>query len=359
MKIVFFIDCLGSGGAQRQLVNIAVALKKKGYDVHVVIYYNRMFYAQTLLDNDITINTLFDLSYKNRITGFNKLMKNIKPSVVIAFLEGPAVIASICKLISSHRFKLIVGERSSNPNILTSVRLRGYRLFHLIADYVVANSYANLRLVNQAIPILNKKKQKVIYNMIDHEYWKPFETNKSLENNKFRIVVAASHQHLKNCHNMILAISKLPIEMLERLEVVWFGDEREDNSYKEACDLVVQLNLVNCIFFKAATKDIKNEMLHADCIGLFSFYEGLPNVVCEAMSLGKPVICSDISDISLLLKTSECVFDPKDVSSICASFEFILSLSEDQLKMIGNINLDSSRNFFEMNEIVSAYEELF
>lgn len=32
-RILLFIDSLGAGGAQRQLVGLAVMLKKKGYEV--------------------------------------------------------------------------------------------------------------------------------------------------------------------------------------------------------------------------------------------------------------------------------------------------------------------------------------
>ena len=37
-KILFFINYLGSGGAQRQIVELAVGFKKRGYDVKFLIY---------------------------------------------------------------------------------------------------------------------------------------------------------------------------------------------------------------------------------------------------------------------------------------------------------------------------------
>lgn len=40
MKINLFTDCLGAGGAQRQLVGLAVLLKEKGFEVKVSSYYN-------------------------------------------------------------------------------------------------------------------------------------------------------------------------------------------------------------------------------------------------------------------------------------------------------------------------------
>ncbi len=359
MKVLLFIDCLGSGGAQRQLVNLGLKLQSKGYDVQFAIYYNRMFYSKYLEESGIEIHKFFNLSYLNRIKKIKFLIDEFKPDVLIAFLEGPAAIASLCKICCKHKFNLIVGERSSNPNILSSCRLRGYRVLHLLVDHIVANSYANLALINKAVPFLNKKKQHVIYNMIDHCYWKPEDSEKVFINKKFKIVVAASHQYLKNCKNMILAVSRLDNRFVDKLEIVWFGNEREDNSYVESKELVLKYNLSNTIFFKEATMNIKEEMLNANCIGLFSYYEGLPNVVCEAMSLEKPVICSDISDISLLLEDKNCIFDPTNVDSIMKSLMYILELNEDELRILGRSNLKKSIDLFNEGYVVSSYESLF
>ena len=43
-KILCFIDSLGAGGAQRQIVGLAVLLKHKGYNVKMVTYYDIPFY---------------------------------------------------------------------------------------------------------------------------------------------------------------------------------------------------------------------------------------------------------------------------------------------------------------------------
>ena len=43
-KVILFTDNLGSGGAQRQVANVAVLLKKAGYDVSVLVYQDVPFY---------------------------------------------------------------------------------------------------------------------------------------------------------------------------------------------------------------------------------------------------------------------------------------------------------------------------
>lgn len=56
-RILCFIDSLGAGGAQRQLVNLAIGLKKRGYIVHFLVYHVDNFYLPILQENCIGINS--------------------------------------------------------------------------------------------------------------------------------------------------------------------------------------------------------------------------------------------------------------------------------------------------------------
>ena len=52
-RILCLIDSLGPGGAQRQLVGLAVFLKEQGYNVSVVCYDENSFYVDMLLSHDV------------------------------------------------------------------------------------------------------------------------------------------------------------------------------------------------------------------------------------------------------------------------------------------------------------------
>ena len=82
---------------------------------------------------------------------------------------------------------------------------------------------------------------------------------------------------------------------------------------------------------KEKTTHIKEVYQDADYFCLPSFYEGTPNVICEAMACGLPVVCSDVSDNSRYVKEGEngFLFDPNDTSSIVSAFERIFVLSTE------------------------------
>ena len=113
MKIALLIDSLGSGGAQRQIVNLAIELKKKGHHVDFVYYYKDEFHMPTLLEAGITPIFVNNSGAISRMVGIRKKLKSLTPDVVIAYLNTPGFCASVAS-IGRHGWKLIVSERTSN-----------------------------------------------------------------------------------------------------------------------------------------------------------------------------------------------------------------------------------------------------
>ena len=86
MKVLLFIDTLGSGGAQRQLVNLGIGLKAKGHDVSLLTY-NKPFHFKELLDENEIKH--FHIQKKGKI-GFNlfKAISSPEPVLTITNLAS-------------------------------------------------------------------------------------------------------------------------------------------------------------------------------------------------------------------------------------------------------------------------------
>ena len=362
MNILCTIDSLSSGGSQRQLVNIAVGFREKGHRVSFLIYHDIRFYDDILRINDIAIHVVQESGYLKRLIRIRRFIRRGGYDAVVSFMETPDFICEIAGL-PFRKWKLIVGERSAHPDIYRSVKRIIFRWFHLFSDYVVANSYANLKMVRSVSPLLPRSKCRVVYNMLDLDYWSPLKGYVPLREGRLKLVVVASHQYLKNLNGLVDAIALLSDADREKISVEWYGDKLTEpyysDAYPQAIEKIEMLKLNDLIRFYPATKEIRQKIQEADAAGLFSFYEGFPNSVCEAMACAKPVICSSVSDLPLLLSDDPALLcDPADARSIARSISYLIGMGPERLKETGERNLAIARKNFDKNILIDSYLNL-
>ncbi|WP_104384586.1 glycosyltransferase [Sphingobacterium sp. HMA12] len=357
MKILCVIDYLCAGGAQRQLVNMSIEFKARGHQVEFLVYHEHDFFKSVLQEHQIPINLVKSDNYFFRLIKMRKFIRNFNADVVISFLEAASFICEISSL-PTKKFKLIVGERNANPNILISKKLRFYRRFHGLADYIVANSTNNIELVKQINQSLPENKLKVIYNMVDIDKWQPNLNYKYLDNGKLKLVVLARYHVSKNILGLLRAISSLDLTLKNRLIVDWYG-EVGDDSYEKGIFFIKENNLSSVVTLHKQIKDVLPVIQNADCVGLFSFYEGLPNAMCEAMAVGKPIMYSNVSDLPKIIDVDNYCFAPEKDEEIKKVIEFFLSLTELDLQKIGEKNRRIALDTFSKENVVNAYMNLF
>lgn len=328
MRVILFTDSLGAGGAQRQLVGLAVLLKQKGYDVSVVLYYDFPFYADFLRNHGIFYEVLFaNRNLFNRIFVFRKYFIRERPDWVIAYQETPSLVACVCKVLGC-KFNLIVSERNTTQNIGVNESVRFF-LYHW-ADAIVPNSYTQEQVLTKLHPWM-KKKIKTITNFVDLTQFKPHphKRRKIPE-----ILVAATVFHSKNVIGLIEAAYLLRKRGV-RFHVSWYGLVGQENSYSKKClDLISIYGLGNCFEILPKTKEIHLKYIEADYFCLPSYYEGTPNVICEAISTGLPVVCSNVCDNNIYVKDNinGVLFNPNDPIDIADKIEKILNQNEEQYR---------------------------
>jgi glycosyltransferase involved in cell wall biosynthesis len=354
MKILCVIDSLGSGGAQRQLVQLAIGFKEKGHDVSFLIYHNLCFFKHELDLHDINVKIIEDTNFLKRILKMRKYIRNLGVDGVISFLESPSF---ICELsgFPSRKWRLIVGERSADPRIFKSIKRLFYRWIHIFSDIIVTNSYANTKMIKKIVPFLLNKKTHVIYNLLDKNYWVPSKTYKPLKNGKIEVVVAASHIHYKNSIGLIEAVQRLSVLEKEKLRINWYGKIGDDNSFLEAKKLISLYNLDKVIKFHEPSTNMNSIYSHCDAVGLFSLLEGLPNTVCEGMITKKPVIASNVSDVPKLINIKEAIFNPNDINEIKDSLSWLIGLEKEDLLKIGKKNRSNALTLFNKDTIINSY----
>lgn len=359
MKILLVIDDLGSGGAQRQLINLGIGFLSYGHQVYFLTYHSNDFYKKHLDDYQIPI---YQISSNNKIKRLFKIRNFIRShnfDSVLSFLDGANFICQFSSL-PFKSWKLVIGERNAHPSITTSPRMIFSRWFHFVADFIVANSQSNLDLVKKANPFLNSRKMWVIYNIVDLDYWKPANNYSFKKNGKVNLLIAARHQEQKNITELINAVLLLSVNDKNNVTINWYGDEHvNDDTLVKAKKLINELGLTQIFNFYPATKNILPIIQNCDAVGLFSKYEGFPNFLCEGMACAKPVISTDISDISRIIpKEGIFLCNSHLPQTIANALQQLINSSSDDLEKMGKINLNTASLYFNKENIIKDYLKL-
>ena len=353
-KILCYIDELGSGGAERQITYLAVLLKQAGYDVKVYCYHPIYFYEYVLADNNIELIKI-DLKKNNywyKLKNTYKVVTEYNIDTLIAYSVGPVMIASIVKLLKP-QIRLIASERNTTQQLNKRERIK-FALLRF-ADYIVPNSHTQNRFIQEHYANLNKK-TITITNYIDTDKFHPSEL--PISNSVPRFIVAARHSQQKNVPTFIEAIN-IAKKKGAVFIVDWYGENGGGN--KEAhVKMAEAYGVSDVLRFHPSVKDIENYYREADFFCLPSLYEGFPNVICEAMSSGLPVICSNVCDNPFLIKDgiNGFLFDPHSPEDIAEVIIKMLSISLEERKKMGAANRKESLRLFGKEAFLSNYVKL-
>lgn len=333
-KIICLIERLGPGGAQRQLVGLSSMLVQQGYDVELWSWVKQDFFNQTLIDAGVK-NRCFENARdkKKRIFLLRKEMLKARPDIVISYLDTPSMVACIAKATGG-KFKLIVSER----NITTKHTFRERIKFFLyrVANYVVPNSFSQQNFIKTHYLHLSHKVQ-TITNFVDTDMFKPMVFDK--QDDVVKIIVVARIARQKN-PLFFIDVIKAVVDRGHKIVVDWYGRPLDTTLHEQCVAMINQYQLQEIIRFKPDTEQIAAMYPQYDIFSLPSLHEGYPNVVCEAMSCGLPVVCSAVSDVPHIVEEgiNGYLFSPQSIDNAVSSFEKMFSLSVEERITMGQKN---------------------
>ena len=354
VKILCLIDSLSSGGAERQMVGLASMLSHD-YELQLISYWNANFWKKFLNDNQVSFHNLTDAnnSWKKFFKVF-QYVKSYKPNVFIVYLNSPTVIACLIRIILGSRFFLIVSDRNTTQQLTIGERIRFF--LYRWADRIVPNSYSQTNFIKNHYPNLSHK-VVTITNFVDTDYFMPNCLNNINANLTMLIVGRISPQ--KNVLRLIEAINKVNNEGYD-IKVKWFGRPNPESYYQQCINKLQEYNLADAFHFEEPTSDILKEYQEADVFCLPSIYEGYPNVLCEAMSCGLPVLCSNICDNPMIAEEGKngYLFSPFSTDDMAnAIIKFIKLPQETKNEMKSKSRIIAEKKFSK-NQFFKKYIQM-
>lgn len=359
MKVSLVIATLRSGGAERQICTLAVQLKRLGAETTVVTYAPGDFYLPLLEQEGIVrrhVPTTTDWGYLRRILPLRSALRGGTQDVVMAFDFYPCLYSELAAL-PWRKWGLVVSERLATAE-LHRRRYHPRLLMHLAADYLTTNSHCNRLQLARAVPRLADR-MLTIYNAVDLDAFSPPAL--PIVNSELRLVAAAGYDFKKNMQGLIAAMALLRQRPhAPKVTVDWYGAIRFQSQFDEARRLVEEHHLGDCFRLHDENPCIAEAYRAADAVVLPSFYEGLPNTVCEGMACGKPILCSAVSDAGNLVHDGEngFLFDPHVPAAMAEAMEKLADLDSCQRTAMGRRSRERAEDLFAPAKIAAKYLDL-
>lgn len=327
MKIMFLIHSLELAGAERQVVNLARGLFRKGHQASVVTFYSRGALSDELRAAGVPLQSL-DKTGRGDIAGFLgrliRMVRKERPDVLHSYLETPNILASLLKA-ALPKLRIVWGVRFSAKQLRHYERLE--RFLSVLepkvsgwADLIIVNSYAgadDARAVGFAA-----KNMHVVPNGIDTDAFCADSEGRQRVRSELgiepdeRLVGRIGRFHPMKDYPAFLDAAAALGRRLPRLRFLCVG-RRSPSEHAAVTAAIAQRGLQAEVIICDPRVDMRAVYSALDLlVSSSSFGEGFPNVVGEAMACGVPCVVTDVGDSARVLGIPELVVPPRQPAAL-------------------------------------------
>lgn len=371
-KVFFLIPTLGGGGAERVMFYLLKSVDRSKFIPSLILFERD---GELLLQLPSDINIMVLKSDKNilwRIWGFtwfilasrfSLLAKTEKPDVVVSFMWYANLIALMARLFSRIDYRVIVSERygltvSYEGKLIEFLRRIIIHFIYPRSDSIIVNSKEMGRQLIQKFGI-PQNKVAIIYNPIDicrvTEFSKE-KVDRLWHKEKIPIIIGIGRlTPQKGFSYLIKTIHKVSEEGVP-CSLIILGQGKEERELK---NLVIELEMESKIFFLGFQQNPYKYLAHSSIFILSSLYEGFPNVLLEALALGKPCIatrCPTGPDEIITDEVDGLLIPPADEDALAVAIKRLL-VDEELRKKLGEAGRRRAEDF-KVDKIVKQYEDV-
>jgi glycosyltransferase involved in cell wall biosynthesis len=355
---LFLISNLGLGGAERQLVYLAVGLKERGWEVTIASLSPLVHpeFKVLLKAKGVSLEVLQDRmsasvpALGRALRAAVALVKRRRPSVIVGFMPHGAL------------FARSLGRIMSVPRIVTSLRsTRSTRRWHdsLLAatrslDHAaVANSAAAAK-AQAAAGVIDVRKCRLVYNgfQLDEASSGSGDPERPI---LFTWLHVAVFRTEKGHANLLRAAAIVARTRPFRLLLAGEGPRLEDMKVVAA-----ELGLGDKVAFLGKRTDVTSLLRSADAFVLPSVWEGLPNALIEALAAGLPAVATDVGGTPEVLSHGETGFlvPPENPDDLAAAMLRMMDMSESERRAMGDRGRRRILRTFAMESMIDQWEQV-
>jgi GalNAc-alpha-(1->4)-GalNAc-alpha-(1->3)-diNAcBac-PP-undecaprenol alpha-1,4-N-acetyl-D-galactosaminyltransferase len=341
------------GGLKKMLIWVGNGLAELGHDVtfctiHDILRSEKLSEKAASLELGIVYHSNVLLRYFSLFTTVLRKMKSVLKNnydYVISFGDLSYYVLLLLKPF--YKYKIIVSERADpthNNSIMDSfMRNVAFKK----ADIVVCQTDG----AKSCFPIKVQRKAIVIPNPVDLPsiQWRPNQSLNIATTGRVHFWQKRQDILIKSFYNVVRQFKKCVLNV--------YGDGPDMDKLRV---LVHDLQLDENVVLHGSTSDVKERLINNQIFVMTSDFEGIPNSLLEAMSLGMPVVSTDCSPggARLLIKDKEngLLASCGDTKQIAEKIIFFIEHPEEATRMGVNARISMER--FSPEKIINLWNTI-
>tara|TARA_B110000438_G_scaffold270081_1_gene286969 strand:+ start:7336 stop:8439 length:1104 start_codon:yes stop_codon:yes gene_type:complete len=343
-NIVFFIGQIGIGGTERQITLLLESIDKHDFEYHIFVFNESPFgdYKDKLLrkGHKVYIIPKKYLSIPSRVFYLVKNIKKIQPIIIHSWTTHDNAYAGLLGFVFNIR--TIGSVRGSLDG--TSFKRMPYLLKFFSLKWVDTLMVNSKSIKKELIDFgVSERYIKILPNCVHLQ-----NNEKKIDNNKKLIVCTIGNLRKNKNQAFFIRVMKRVIESVPNAQGWIIGQPVKDEPHikNELNNQILSIALnekIKLLGFQSNTIKILRQ---SSVFVLPSLSEGLPNTILEAMSIGIPVVASNVGGIPDLINhgTNGFLYLPDDELGFS---NCIVNLLNDNIKsgLIGNKGYDYVRKY--------------
>ncbi|NLX01631.1 MAG: glycosyltransferase family 4 protein [Syntrophomonadaceae bacterium] len=331
-------------------------LMGQGYEVYISLPVGEKV-EQLRQMGCIFIETPVDRRGTNPLTDFKlvlkylKIMKNVKPDVVLTYTIKPNIYGSIaCRLLKIPYINNITGLGSGfiDKRLLSKLLVMMYKAAIKKSNLVFFQNSSDMDFMLNLGIISGKHKLLPGSGVnLDQFEYTPFPPGDKVVFNFIGRVMKE-----KGIDEYLMAAKTIKQRYPHtQFNIIGFIEPTEAH-YNE---LIADYEAKNYIEYHGFQKDIRPFIKNSHCLIQPSYHEGMSNVLLESAAIGRALIASDIPGCREVIDNNGYVFAMGNVHDLVDKIERFIQLPYEQKVQMGKMSRQKVEREFDRQIVIDSY----
>lgn len=290
-KIVFHLNSLERGGAERVVTNLSGQFAAHGYEVYIATEWqgedeyetdSRIKRVHVGLDSRQEKHNRVR-KFMDRIFNLRRFLKKVKPDIVIAFARKA-------------NYRALTAAIGTGILVVISIRIAPVGCYDHLSDKIqipilfrrAAGCVFQTQEQRAFFPEFIQKKSRIILNAISPKFiGNPIPTEREKA-----VVHSGRIVDFKNQLMLVRAFEEVHKKHPDYVLKI-FGQDTHDGTWEKLEALIQENQAWDYVKLMGVSEQLEKDMINGAVAAFSSDMEGMPNAMLEAMALGLPVVATD------------------------------------------------------------------